>query len=322
MVRKKALIVNKMHPSIEPLLLKAGWEPDLRPHISREEILEILPEYEGLIIRSKTIVDEELVSKANNLQFVARAGAGVDQIDISALERNGILLINAPEGNRSALGEHTVGMLLSLLHNINRADREVRAGKWRREANRGLELAGKTVGIYGFGYMGSAFAEKLGSFGCRIIAFDKYKEGFGDRYVQEVTLEHFKRETEILSIHVPLTSETKEFFSLDYLRGFPNLKFILNTSRGEVLKIRDLLTLLDEEQILGAGLDVLENEKLNALSEEEKQLFNELTTRENVILTPHVAGWTHESYKRINEIIVKKMVELGLAEDFAHTSKK
>ncbi len=321
MVENKVLIVNKMHRSILPMLSELGWKADYRPSIKREEILSILPDYEGLIIRSKTVVDRELIERGSNLKFVARAGAGIDQIDVAALDKNEIAMINAPEGNRGALGEQTVGMLLSLLHNVQRADREVRKGIWLREENRGLELGGKTVGIYGYGYMGSAFSERLSSFGCRVIAYDKYKEEYEDGYVQEVTKEHFEKETEILSLHVPLTSETKEYFSEDYLRRYTKLKFLLNTSRGEVLDLKAVVKLLKEGSLRGAALDVLENEKLETLTPEQRRVFEELTANENVILTPHIAGWTEESYVRINEVIITKMIELGLSANLAQTSK-
>lgn len=317
----KVLIVNNMHPSILPMLEEIGWAYDYIPEISRKEILDILPTYQGLIIRSKTVVNKELINIGRQLKFVARAGAGVDQIDIGALEDKGIHLINAPEGNRGSLGEHTLGMLLSLMHNIDRANREVKSRTWKRENNRGLELSGKTVGIYGYGYMGSAFAEKLSGFGCRVIAYDKYKEDFGDGLVQEVSRAHFEKETEILSIHVPLTSETKEFFSYEYLSRFENLKFLLNTSRGEVLDLDAVVRLLREKKLLGVGLDVLENEKLETLTHQQAKTFDSLAADPNVIMTPHVAGWTHESYVRINEVIVNKMIELGLSTNLAQTSK-
>jgi len=231
-------------------------------------------------------------------------------------------LINAPEGNRGALGEHTIGLLLTLLHNINKGSNEVKSGKWDREGNRGIELGGKTIGIYGYGYMGSSFAEKLSGFGCRVIAFDKFKEEFGERPIQEVSIEHFKQETEILSIHVPLTSETRNLFSANYLRSFKKLKFVLNTARGEVLPMEGVLELLEEGKLLGAGLDVLENEKLDSLSSRERKVFEALAKRSDVIMTPHVGGWTKESYVRINEVIVKKMIEKGHAKNLPHTSKK
>ncbi|MCP4460332.1 MAG: phosphoglycerate dehydrogenase [Cytophagales bacterium] len=319
--RQNVLIVNKMHRSIGAMLREIGWESDYQPEIDREDILKILPKYQGLIIRSKTVVDQELIEKGSNLKFVARAGAGLDQIDISALDKRKVDLINAPEGNRGALGEHTIGMLLSLLHNLNKASNEIKLGKWDREGNRGIELSGKTIGIYGYGYMGSSFAEKLNAFGCRVIAYDKYKEEFSERHIQEVSLEHFEKETEILSIHVPLTSETRNYFTVDYLRSFENLKFVLNTARGEVLPLKGVLQLLEDGKLLGAGLDVLENEKLDSLNREERKIFDALTQRSDVIMTPHVGGWTNESYVRINEVIVNKMIEKGLSENVARTSK-
>lgn len=321
MSQKRVLIVDKMHRSIGPMLNEIGWEADYRPSITREELLSIVDGYEGIIIRSKTTLDRELIEKATRLKVIARAGAGLDQIDRKAVEERKIAVINAPEGNRSALGEHAVGLLLSLLHNIQRAANEVRSGQWNRESNRGIELAEKTVGIYGFGYMGSAFAEKLAGFGCRVIAYDKYKEDFGSRHLQEVSLEHFEQETEILSIHVPLTAETRMLFTAEYLRKYPKLKFIINTARGEVLSMQGVLELLEEGRLLGAGLDVLENEKIEKLSEQEREVFDALAQRQDVIITPHIAGWTFESYVRINEVIVKKLVELGMGTPLARTSK-
>jgi len=316
------LIVNKMHRSIAAMLEEIGWQADYQPTITRQGILDILPKYQGLIIRSKTVVDQELLEKGDNLKFVARAGAGLDQIDISALEKRNIDLINAPEGNRGALGEHAIALLLSLLHNIDKGSNEVKYGKWDREGNRGIELGGKTIGIYGYGYMGSSFAEKLSGFGCRVIAFDKFKDEFAERPIQEVSLEHFVQETEILSIHVPLTSETRNLFSANYLRSFKKLKFVLNTARGEVLPLKGVLELLEEGKLLGAGLDVLENEKLDSLNSSEREVFEALAMRPDVIMTPHVGGWTHESFVRINEVIVSKMIEKGLSENLPHTSKK
>ena len=220
------------------------------------------------------------------------------------------------------MGEHAIALLLSLLHNIDKGSNEVKYGKWDREGNRGIELGGKTIGIYGYGYMGSSFAEKLSGFGCRVIAFDKFKDEFAERPIQEVSLEHFVQETEILSIHVPLTSETRNLFSANYLRSFKKLKFVLNTARGEVLPLKGVLELLEEGKLLGAGLDVLENEKLDSLNSSEREVFEALAMRPDVIMTPHVGGWTHESFVRINEVIVSKMIEKGLSENLPHTSKK
>lgn len=310
---KRVLIVDLMHDSIEQMLREAGFEPDYRPLISREEILEIIPKYFGLIIRSKTNVDKELIDRASLLEFVGRAGAGIDKVDYPYLTNKKIRLVNAPEGNRDAVGEHTIGMLLSILHKLNSGNTEVNSGIWDREGNRGWELKKRTVGIFGYGFMGSSLARKLQGFGCRVIAYDKYKSGFGTQYVEEVDLETFKKETNILSIHIPLTSETGGLFDLEYLEAFANLKIVLNTARGEVMKLSALVTMFEKGDLLGAGLDVLENEKIGKLSKYEQDIFDRLKAIEQVILTPHVAGWTHESYERINKVIVRKLQEAGLA---------
>ncbi|MFT6866102.1 MAG: D-3-phosphoglycerate dehydrogenase [Cyclobacteriaceae bacterium] len=310
---KKVLIVDLMHESISEMLREVGFEPNYRPDIKRDEILTIIPEYHGIVIRSKTNVDKELIDLATSLEFVGRAGAGIDQVDYPYLTSKNILLINAPEGNRDAVGEHAIGMLLSILHKINIANLEVRSNIWNREGNRGWELKRRTVGIFGYGFMGSSLARKLQGFGCRVIAYDKYKSGFGTQYIEEVSLEVFKKETEILSIHVPLTVETMSLFDEKYLNSFDRLKIVLNTARGEVLQLSALLGLLEAGVMYGAGLDVLQNEKIDKLSVEEQEVFNRLKKLQNVILTPHVAGWTFESYERINQVLVRKLQEAGLA---------
>lgn len=310
---KRVLIADLMHPSIEDMLNEAGFQPDYRPQITRPQILEIIANYNGLIIRSKTNVDKEMIDAATLLEFVGRAGAGIDKVDYPYLTRKNIALFNAPEGNRDALGEHTIGLLLNVLHKLNSGNEEVKSGIWDREGNRGWELKKRTVGIFGYGYMGSSLARKLQGFGCRIIAYDKYKSGFSTQYVEEVDLETFKKETEILSIHIPLTVETSNLFDDNFLKSFENLKIVLNTARGEVLSLIALINLLDSGVLWGAGLDVLENEKIDILDEKEQLVFDRLCQSDRVIITPHVAGWTYESYKRINEVLVRKLQEAGLA---------
>lgn len=309
----KVLIIDDMHPGIEPLLAEAGFEPYYRPDIKPDEVREIIGNYEGIIVRSKMDLDRAVIDKAVKLKFVARAGAGVDKVDYEYLTEKGITLVNAPEGNRDALAEHTVGMLLNLFNKINTAHSEVRGGIWQREENRGWEVMGRTVGIFGFGFMGEAFSRRLAGFGCRVLAYDKFKKGFGNDLVQEVDLATFLAETEVLSIHVPLTAETKFLFNESFLRQFKSLKFVLNTSRGEVLQLRALNKLMDEGLIKGAALDVLENEKLNKLTDDQRVDFEQLVNRNNVILTPHVAGWTFESYRKINEVLVSKLKAGGFA---------
>ncbi len=304
---KKCLIVDEMHESIQELLLQIGVKPTYRPTISRAEILEQIGEYEGLLIRSKTNVDKELVDKASRLEFIGRAGAGLDKIDVEYVESKGIEILNAPEGNRDALAEHAVGLLLSLLNNINSADAEVRNWIWDREGNRGIELSDKTVGIIGYGYMGQAFVQRLRAFDCRVLVYDKYKKGFGTKNVEEVSLEKMFSKADILSLHIPLTEETNGWIDKEFFNRFRKDIYLLNTARGEIVPIKDILNLLDVGKIKGAALDVLEKEKFDQLTKTQKENFEDLFTRKNVVLSPHVGGWTFASYKRINEVLVGKI---------------
>ena len=303
---KRVLIVDDMHESIIPLLKEAGYEPVYLPVITREDILKVLKDFTGLIIRSKTNVDKELIEAAKNLKFVARAGAGIDKVDMEYLTARGIRMINAPEGNRDSLGEHALGLLLALLHRIPVSFNQIRQGTWDREGNRGIELKGKVVGIYGVGNMGKAFAEKLTGFGCEVIGFDIKGQVDAD-HVKLVSLDEFMLRTEILSIHVPLKEDTRALFDRNYLERFQQLRVVVNTARGEVMKTQEVLELLTENKLYGLATDVLENEKLSTYNAQEQSLLNNLMTHPNVIITPHVGGWTYESYARINEVIVDKL---------------
>ena len=309
-MRKGCLIADEMHESILELLDELGFVVNYQPKITREELIEVIGPYHGLIIRSKTLVDKAVVDAAANLEFVARAGAGLDLIDVPYLESKGIEMLNAPEGNRDALAEHAMGLLLALLNNIVSADEEVRNWKWQREANRGVELSDKTVGIIGFGNMGQAFVQRLRAFDCRVLVYDKYKKGFGTKNVEEVTLEKLFDKADILSLHIPLTEETRSWINKDFINSFSKDIFLLNTARGEVLPTVDLLELLDSGKVIGAALDVLEIEKFDQLSMDDKVLFDDLFSRKNVILSPHVGGWTFASYKRISEVLVGKISNL------------
>ena len=306
----KILIIDEMHESIIPLLKEINLEVDYLPDIKRQEIISILENYEGLIVRSKTSIDAELLQQAKKLIFVARAGAGVDNVEVEQLEKRNIRLLNAPEGNRDALAEHAMGMLLSLFNKINLADLEVKSGKWDREGHRGVELMGKTIGLLGYGNMGEAFAKRLSSFGCEIIAFDAEKTGFSKQHVQEVSLEILKEKSQILSLHIPLSAQNKGIIDYEFLNGFKKLDYIINTSRGEVLILKGLLQMLHERKLKGAALDVLENEKINTFSEEESFIFHQLAKLKQVIFTPHVAGWSFESYEKINWVLTQKIKSL------------
>lgn len=296
-----------MHESIVPLLTELGFDVDYLPKINRDEVLESISVYQGLILRSKLLVDKSILDRAEQLQFIARAGAGLDKIDLDEVSKRGIKLLNAPEGNRDALGEHTLGLLLSLTNNIVKSDREIRRFTWDREGNRGYEIGGKTVGLLGYGNMAQAFAKRLKPFGCEILAYDKYKVNYSDQFVKESSLEEIKERADIFSIHTPLTPETRGLVDHDFLSSFKKPFWLLNTARGEIIPIIDLLNFLNEGKILGASLDVLENEKIRIMSESEKKHYNELFEKHNVILTPHVAGWSFESYRRINDVLVSKI---------------
>jgi len=303
----KCLIVDKMHGRTSSMLQQIGLEVDYEPNIGRPEIINRLPAYDGLIIRSKTSVDKELIDAAERLKFVGRAGAGVDNLDVELLEHKNIAIINAPEGNRNALAEQTVGMLMALLHNIVKGNNEVKQQIWDREGNRGVELSNKTVGLLGYGYMGAAFASKLKPFGCKVIAYDKYKSGYGDEYCQEATLDEVFEESDIFSIHVPLTEETRFMVDEDFINRFKKNIYLINTARGEVLSMRACCHALKAGKLKGAALDVLENEKLSTLDEEQKACFTYLCKSNNTILTPHVAGWSFESYEQISQVLTDKI---------------
>ena len=303
----KILIIDEMHLSIIDLLQTEGHEVVYSPKITREEILDQIDQFEGLIIRSKTPMDKPLLEKGIRLKFIGRAGAGLDQIDLDYLDERKIKLFHAAEGNRDAVAEHALGGLLALMNQLIQADQQVRKGIWDREGNRGHELMGKTVGIFGFGNMGKSFAKRLRGFDVEILAYDKYKFDFGNNRVQEVIWEKVKAEADVLSIHVPLTLETKNFFTLEELRGFSKPFWLINTARGEVISFETLNSALDEGILKGAVLDVLENEKYQKFSPKQKEEFERLAQRQNVLFSPHVAGWTFESYDKINRVLVKKI---------------
>jgi D-3-phosphoglycerate dehydrogenase len=307
---KQILIVDDLHPIFIEQVEALGYICDYRPQIKLDEVMPVLKDYYGLVIRSKFRVNKTIIDAGQNLKFIARAGAGIDNIDEAYARDKGISLINAPEGNSDAVGEHAIGLLLSLMNNLNRGDAEIRSGLWQREANRGYELNGRTVGIIGYGHMGQSFARKLKGFEVNVIAYDKYKTGFSDAYVREVSMEEIVRHSEVLSFHVPLTSETNGMVDDEYLFHFRKPFFLLNTSRGKVVRTQAVLNAIKQGKILGAGLDVLEVEKYPALA--EQAWFEELKQSVKVILSPHVAGWTFESYRKISEVMAEKVKNLDI----------
>jgi len=316
-MQKKILFLDSNHPSMLEMLRGKGFICDEDYASAKEEILKKIHGYSGVIIRSRFRIDKEFLDAAINLKVIGRAGAGMENIDLAYAESKGIFCVHAPEGNRIAVGEHALGMLLSLMNNFRRADNEVRAGIWKREENRGVELTGKTVGIIGYGHMGSAFAKVLRGFDVKILAYDKYKTGFGDEFVKESSPEEIFTEAEVLSLHVPLTAETRGMVNTAFLSSFRKNIWLINTSRGPVVNTEALVKSLNSGKILGAGLDVLEYESVsfeNLSAEELPQPFQELRRSDRVILSPHVAGWTQESHRKIAEVLAAKVADaLGAA---------
>jgi D-3-phosphoglycerate dehydrogenase len=306
---KKILIVDDLHPIFKEKAEALGYQVDDRPDITRAETLAAVKDYDGIAVRTKFRIDQELFDVAPKLKFVARAGAGLDNIDIDIAKEKGISLLAANEGNMDAVGEHAVGMLLSLMNNFRKADLEIRSGVWDREGNRGYELKGKTVGIIGYGFMGQSFARKLSGFGVNVIAYDKYKTGFSDEFAKEVSMEEIVKHSDVLSLHIPLTMETKQMVNDEYFFHFKKPIFFINTARGEIVNTKSLLNNIANGKILGAGLDVLEKEKFPAVAEQE--WFDVLKTSDKVILTPHIAGWTFDSYRKISEVLAEKLAKIS-----------
>ena len=306
----RILFIDSNHPILHTELEKAGFICDHDDHSSKEEIEKKISAYGGIIIRSRFKIDKTFLEKADHLKFIARVGAGMENIDIAFAENKGIKCLHAPEGNRDAVGEHALGMLLSLFNHLCKANTEVREGKWIREANRGIELSGKTVGIIGYGNMGSAFAERLKGFGVKILAFDKYRKNFENDFVLESTLERLFDETDVVSIHLPLTEETHYMVNDTFINRFKKKIYIINTARGKILKTDDLVKNIKNEKVLGACLDVLEYESVSFENIDKTTLpeaFLFLINSDKVILSPHIAGWTFESQEKMARILVEKI---------------
>lgn len=316
MSRIKILIPEKTNPVLEKMLSEEGFFVNVCPSAERGEILERIADYDAIVIRSKTLLDKEFIDAATRLRAIGRVGAGMDAIDVDYAESKGIVCFNSPEGNRTAVGEHAVGLLLALFDKIVRADSEVRHGQWNREKNRGLEIEGKTIGIIGYGNMGRSFAKRLSGFDCRVIAYDRFKSGFSDAYATEVSLEELQAQSEVLSLHVPLTELTRFMVDEAFIERFSHPFYLINTSRGKVVRLKDLLFAMQKGKVLGAGLDVLEFEAFSneltscELAGELKELFK----REDIVFTPHVAGWSVESDYKLSFYLAQKLIRFFKAE--------
>lgn len=307
----KIAFIDSVHPALEIELKKNGYQCDDFFHPSKEEMKTIIRDYDGIVIRSRFRMDEDFLQHAVSLKFIARSGAGMENIDLEYCKKRNITCFNSPEGNADAVGEHAVAMLLSLFNNIIRADAEVRKGIWEREGNRGYELEGKTVGIIGFGNMGSAFAKKLRGFDCKILAYDKYKKNFAPEYVKEVTLEELMKESDIVSLHLPINSETNYFFNADFVSKMNKPFFLINTARGKNVNTKDLTDAMKSGKVLGACLDVLEYELASFEKIDINQLpdpFQYLVKSDKVVLSSHIAGWTFESYRKLSSFLAEKII--------------
>ena len=313
MITPKCLIIDPMHSSLFAMLQNIGWEFDYQPDITREEIKSRHLGCHGMIVRSKTPIDRDLLGPNPTLKFIGRAGAGLDNIDLSYMKDKGIQVIHASEGNRDAVGEHAVALLLALIRNVPKADQEVKNFVWSREPNRGFEIMGKTVGIVGYGNTGQAFAKRLSGFGCNVLVYDKYKSNFSDAYCTESKMETLFEKVDIISLHIPLTDETRMLVDIDYLKRFKKPIILINTARGEIVSLSAIAQALGEGALRGAALDVIENEKLDSLTPSQNEAFDSLRERFNVIFTPHIAGWTYESHVKINVALVQKINALRLA---------
>lgn len=306
---KRILISDKTHEVLPQRLREAGFDVSVEPDHDYESLVQAAQGCEGLVVRSKVIVDSAFIDRVPSLRCIGRVGAGMETIDVDYAEKHGVCCLNSPEGNRDAVGEHAVGLLLALFDNIARADGEVRRGLWHREANRGLEVGGKTVGIIGFGNMGRAFAKRLSGFGCRVIYYDKYLRETSEG-LERVSLETLQREADVVSFHVPLTAETRHYLDADFIAAMTKPFYLINTARGAVVDTTALVSALESGKVLGAALDVLEYENMQAdglgdVPESVQYLMQSPRT----VLTPHVAGWTVESKYKLAAVLADKMIE-------------
>ena len=303
----KALITEAVHPCLIEGLDSMGYHCDQKLGISMLEVMSIIENYEAIVINSRLNLDRAFFDKAHKLRFVARTGSGMEIIDQKYAAKKGVQCFNSPEGNCNAVGEHALGMLLALLNKICLGYNEVISEQWQREANRGLELDGKCVAIIGYGFTGKAFAQKLKGFDVEVLAYDKYVLGFESGLVRESTLDEIYEKADIVSLHLPLTKEVELWFNKDRIQLFKKPFFLINTSRGKVVKTTDLIEALQSGKVRGACLDVLENERFDRYSDQDWAWFYGLKNQKNVILTPHIAGWTVESKERLARVLVNKI---------------
>ncbi|MFI5142032.1 MAG: 2-hydroxyacid dehydrogenase [Bacteroidia bacterium] len=308
---KKILFIDSNHPRLHEMLMQQGFTCDLFYDKPADELKKLIPHYDGIVLRSKFKITKDIIDSAPNLKCIARVGAGMENIDVAYAEKKGIACVNSPEGNRDAVAEHALGMLLALFNNLIKANAEVRLGKWLREENRGVELCGKTIGIIGYGNMGAAFAKRLQGFGVKVLAYDKYKTNFGNEFVKESKVEDIFEQADVLSLHTPLTEETNYLINDAFINRFKKNIYIINTARGKCLNTADLVKNLENGKVLGACLDVLEYEAISFEGIDVKEMpapMQYLVKSDKVILSPHIAGWTKESNIKLAEFLAEKII--------------
>ncbi len=310
---KKVLVTDYVHDHLLEGLKNLGYLVDYNQDCDLETTRRVISDYEGIVINSKTIMDRSMIETGRKLKFIGRLGSGLEIIDLHAAKENDVHVFNAPGGNSNAVGEHALGMLLAFANNLMRSDQQVRQKVWKREENRGFELEGKTIGIIGFGNAGSAFAKVLSGFDLTIMAYDKYKVDYTDGFenAQISTLEQILNESDIISLHLPLTQETENLVDMSFLSQMKAGSMLINTSRGKIVDLDSLIKNLNSGHLIGACLDVFPNEKPGSFTDYEKKLYDRLYACSNTILTPHIAGWTNESLYKIADILLQKIKNMS-----------